>query len=197
MLAYEDVGGALNSTDKTYAGQNGIIEKEQDYVRLKKNSKTYGITTNLSFSYAGFSVMAQIATSWGGLNRLDYIKQGTSSAHNMWAHPVYLNDMYDSTDNPNGKYPNIALFDAFGGVNSDFFTISSFRCYVRSLSIGYALPKNLVRRARLQTARVYLTGNNLWDFYNPYPNKYRNMYDAPNVAYPTMRTWAMGVNLGF
>jgi TonB-linked SusC/RagA family outer membrane protein len=197
MLAYEDAGGALNSTDETYAGQNGIIEREQDYVLLKKNSKTYGINTNLSFSYAGITLMAQIVTSWGGLNRLDYIKQGTSSSHGMWAHPVYLNDMYDSTDNPGGKYPNLALFDDFGGVNSDFFTLSSFRMYVRSLSVGYALPRNLVRRARFENARVYLTGNNLWDFYNPYPNKYRNMYDAPNVGYPTMRTWAVGINLGF
>lgn len=197
MLAYEDVGGQLNSIDQTYAGPNGIIEKEQDYVLLKKNSKTYSINTNLSVSYAGISLQAQIVTSWGGLNRLDYIKQGTSSAHNMWAHPVYLNDMYDSTDNPNGKYPNIALFDAFGGVNSDFFTLPNFRCFVRSLSIGYALPRNFVKRARLENARLYISGNNLWDFYNPYPNKYRNMYDAPNVPYPTLRTRALGVNLGF
>jgi hypothetical protein len=115
----------------------------------------------------------------------------------MWAQPVYLNDMYDSTDNPNGKYPNLALYDNFGGPNSDFFTISSFRCYVRTLSIGYALPRNLVQKAHIESARFFLSGNNLWDFYNPYPNKYRNMYDAPNVGYPTLRTWALGVNLGF
>jgi TonB-linked SusC/RagA family outer membrane protein len=197
MLAYEDVGGALDATSETYGGPNGAIQDDQDFVILKKNTKSYGIATNLNVSYKGISLGAQILTSWGGLTQIDLIKQGTSSSQAMWAQPVYLNDMYDSTDNPNGKYPSIAYSDDYGGNNSDFWTISSFRMYVRSLSLGYALPKRMVSRARLESARVYLTGNNLWDFYNPYPNKYRNMYDNPTVGYPTLRTWALGVNLGF
>jgi len=199
MLVYEDIGGALDAVNRTYGGQNGVIADDgQDLVKLAKNSKSYGFYTNLSVSYAGITLLAQIATSWGGgINRLDFLKQGTSSTQSMWAQPIYLNDMYDSTDNPNGKYPNLALYDNFKGTNSDFFTISSFRCYVRSLSIGYSLPKSLLSKAHIESAKLFLSGNNLWDFYNPYPNKYRNMYDAPNVGYPTLRTWALGVNLGF
>lgn len=196
-LVYEDVAGDLDATNKTVAGPNGIILAGQDYQMLKKDTRSYGIATTLSFGYKGITLQAQILTSWGGLNKIDYIKQGTSSAHSMWSHPIYLNDMYDSTDNATGKYPNIALYDKFEGTSSDFFTISSFRMYVRSLSVGYAVPKAWAKKVRLENARVYLAGNNLWDFYNPYPNKYRNMYDAPNVAYPTLRTWALGVNLGF
>jgi len=197
MLAYEDVAGALNAINQSVPGPNGTILEEQDYVQLKnkKQNKAYGISTNLFASWKGISLQAQVATSWGGVNRIDYLKQGTSSTQSMWAQPIYLNDMFDSTDNPNGKYPNLALYDNFKGTNSDFFMISSFRCYVRSLSIGYSLPRALVTKARVEGARVFLSGNNLWDFYNPYPNKYRNMYDAPNVGYPTLRTWALGVNL--
>ncbi|MFL5744884.1 MAG: SusC/RagA family TonB-linked outer membrane protein, partial [Niastella sp.] len=197
MVAYEDVRGALDATNKTYGGPNGQVQDDQDFVILKKNMKSYGIATNLSFSYKGISLGAQILTSWGGLNQIDLVKQSTSSSVAMWAQPVYLNDMYDDSLNVNGKYPSIASADDFGGNNSDLWTISSFRMYVRSLSLGYSLPKRIVSRARFESARVYLTGNNLWDFYNPYPNKYRNMYDAPNVGYPTLRTWALGVNLGF
>lgn len=199
MIAYEDVAGTLDATNQSYTGPNGAIVKEQDFVQLMKNTRSYGIATNLSFGYKGISLQAQILTSWGGFNQIDYLKQGTSSSQSMWAQPIYLNDMYDSTDNPNGKYPNLAYYDAFGGATSDFdaFRVSSFRMYVRSLTIGYTLPKGLVKLARLESARLYLTGNNLWDFYNPYPNKYRNMYDASNVGYPTLRTWALGVNLGF
>lgn len=200
MVAYEDVRGALNATDGTYGGPNGWVDKdsEQDWVKLKENSRTYGINTNLSVSYAGFSLAAQIATSWGGLNRLDWVRNNTSSANSIWAQPIFLNDMFDALDNPNGKYPNMAAAD-WGGTNSDadFWKMPSFRAYVRTLTIGYSLPRDFVRRARMDNARVYISGNNLWDFYNPYPNKYRNMYDAPNVAYPTLRTWALGVNLGF
>lgn len=197
MLVYEDVAGALDANNRTIAGPNGTISKDQDYVKLRKSSRSYGITTNLSVGWKDISLTAQIATSWGGANFLDYIKQGTSSTHSLWSHPIYLTDMYDSASNPNGKYPNLAYFDQFGGTNSDFFMLSNFRMVIRTLSIGYTLPKAWVNKAKIQSARVFIAGNNLWDLYNPYPNKYRNMYDAPNVGYPTLRTWALGVNVGF
>jgi hypothetical protein len=104
--------------------------------------------------------------------------------------------MYDSTDNPNGKYPNMAFYDN-AYKNSDFWTLPSFRCVVRSLSIGYTLPKEWLSKARISNARLILSGYNLWDLYNPYPGKYRNMYDDPKTGYPTLRTWSLGVNLGF
>lgn len=197
MLVYEDVAGALDANNRTIAGPNGTISKDQDYVKLRKSNRSYGITTNLNVGWRDISLTAQIATSWGGVNFLDYIKQGTSSTHSLWSHPIYLTDMYDSASNPNGKYPNLAYFDQFGGTNSDFFMLSNFRMVIRTLSIGYTLPKAWVNKAKIQSARVFIAGNNLWDLYNPYPNKYRNMYDAPNVGYPTLRTWALGVNVGF
>ena len=50
---------------------------------------------------------------------------------------------------------------------------------------------------KMSSVRLNLTGNNLWDFYNPYPNHYRNMYDSSAVDYPTLRTWSLGVNVTF
>lgn len=196
MMAYEDQAGDLNATTRTIPGQNGRINDNQDYVKLAKSSRTYGVTTNLSFGWKSISLLAQIATSWGGWNSLDRVKQGTASTNAGWSNVAYLVDMYDSTDNPNGKYPNIAYYDN-SYINSDFWTMPSFRCVVRSLSIGYTLPKPLLAKAHISNAKVILSGYNLWDLYNPYPGKYRNMYDAPNVGYPTLRTWSLGVNLGF
>ncbi len=196
MMAYEDQAGDLNAATKTIGGKNGRISDDQDYVKLTKSSRSYGITTNLSIAWKSVSLMAQIATSWGGWNSLDRVKQGTASTNAGWSNVPYLNDMYDSTDNPNGIYPNMAFYDN-AYKNSDFWTMPNFRCVVRSLSIGYTLPKALLTKAHISNARIILSGFNLWDLYNPYPGKFRNMYDAPNVGYPTLRTWALGVNLGF
>ncbi len=197
MLVFEDVAGDLNATDKTIAGPNGRILANEDYVQLRKSNRTYGLVTNLSFGWKGISLLTQISTSWGGANYLDYIKQGASSSNALWSQPLHLVDMYDSTDNPNGKYPNMAYYDQFGGTNSDFFLMPTFRMFVRSLSLGYTLPTDWVKKARMQSARVYLSGMNLWDFYNPYPYKYRNRYDDPKISYPTLRTWALGLTVGF
>jgi len=195
MLAYEDQAGALNATTQTIAGKNGQIVDDQDYVQLVKKNKSYGITTNLSVNYKSFSLLAQIATSWGGYNSMDRVKQGTSSTNASWSQVKYLNDMYDSTDNNTGIYPNMFFYDN-AYKTSDFWTLPTFRAVVRSLSIGYTIPKEWTNKLRISNARLVLSGYNLWDLYNPYPRKYRNMYDAINVGYPTLRTWALGVNLG-
>jgi len=198
MLAYEDIRGALNANTKTIAGPNGQIDdvQGQDFAILAKRTRSYGFTTNIGATWKSISFLTQISTSWGGYNSLDRIKQGTSSTNAGWSQVTYLNDMYDSTDNPNGKYPNMAFYD-YAYKTSDFWDMPTFRCVVRSLSIGYTLPKSWVSKAHMSNAKLILSGYNLWDLYNPYPNKYRNMYDAPNVNYPTLRTWSLGVNVGF
>jgi TonB-linked SusC/RagA family outer membrane protein len=197
MLAYEDQAGALDANAKTIGGRNGRISKDEDYAQLVKKNITQSINTNLNVSWKGISLAAQIATSWGGLNQIDYINQPTGSTQLFfYSHESYLKDMYDPLDNVNGKYPSLAFYDQ-NGASSDFWQISSFRCFIRSMSVGYSLPKKWVNVAHIESTRLFLAGYNLWDFANPYPDKYRTMYDSPTVGYPTLRTWALGVNVGF
>lgn len=195
MLAYRDAGGAFNSTDGTQAGPDGRIEKNNDYVKLVKRNKTHGFTTNLRAKYKSISFSTQLNTSWGGYRELDVVKQGTSSSHNMWAHESYWSDMY-AADNLDGKYPSLNKYDEVAAP-SDFWQLNTFRCFVRNISIAYDLPRNLVSKVNIEKASIGVTGNNLWDFYNPYPEKYRNMYDNSYVSYPTLRTWAINLNVTF
>ncbi|MEO6230537.1 MAG: SusC/RagA family TonB-linked outer membrane protein [Ferruginibacter sp.] len=195
MLAYQDIAGDLNSTDRTIAGPNGRVLADQDYVQLAKKNRTSGFSTNIGLRWKGISLNTQISTSWGGYNRVDYVKQGTSSGQIFWSHESYLNDMFDPVDNVNGKWAN--LYYGENSANSDYWQISSFRAFVRSLTIGYTLPKNISSKLKTDNVRISLSGFNLWDFYNPYPDHYRNMYDDPQSAYPTLRTWALSVNASF
>jgi len=197
MLVYEDIAGNLDADNKTIAGPNGRIEEKEDMTILRKSNRTYGLSTNINLGWKSLSLTAQIATSWGGARFLDYVKQGTSSTNAMWSQPIYLTDMYDEITNPDGKYPNIGYYDKFGGAQSDFFLLPTFRMVIRTLSVGYTVPVKVVEKAHLHSARFFISGNNLWDLYNPYPKKFRNMYDAADVGYPTLRTWALGVNIGF
>lgn len=194
MLAYQDISGNLNA-DGSLNGPDGQIKKEQDMDKLTKRNQTYGFTTRLGADWKGVSFSAQIGTSWGGLRTIDNCKIPTSSGQMLWSPESYWSDMYDEYNNVGGRYPNIAYADNL--LTSDFWTINTFRCYLKNLSIGYTLPKDWLRAAKVESIKISLTGNNLWDFYNPYPKKYRNMYDASSSAYPTLRTWAVGVNLTF
>ncbi|MBS1653440.1 MAG: SusC/RagA family TonB-linked outer membrane protein, partial [Bacteroidetes bacterium] len=196
MLAYQDLAGNLDATNKTIAGPNGQIVDKQDYAKLVNKNRSYGFVLNIGLTWKDLSLNTQIATSWGGYNSIDYIKQPTSSGQMFWSKESYLTDMYDTLDNVNGKWPNVGYY-SYNSYSSDFWKISNFRSYVRTLVIGYTLPKRISNKLKMDGLRVSLAGNNLWDFYNPYPGKYRNMYDDPKAAYPTLRTWAFGINATF
>ncbi|MCH4551666.1 SusC/RagA family TonB-linked outer membrane protein [Aestuariibaculum lutulentum] len=198
MLAYQDVAGFFDTNDGSQAGRDGRITKEEDYVKLADNSRTYGFTTNIRLNYKSLYLRSQISTSWGGARFIDLIKQGTSSAHNMWSHESYWTDMYDEVDNVDGKYPNLWFYDQSAlGTNSDFWQLNTFRCFVRNLTVGYDVPKDILEPVNLQKVSIGITGNNLWDFYNPYPDKYRNMYDSSYERYPTLRTWTVNLSVSF
>ncbi|KQB39942.1 SusC/RagA family TonB-linked outer membrane protein [Flavobacterium aquidurense] len=193
-LAYQDVAGQLNP-DGSLGAPDGQIMKENDYVKLANSSRTYGFTTNLGFKAKGFYLRTQISTSWGGATFVDLVQQGTSTAASMWSHETFWNDMYGA-DNPNGKYPNLAQWSNISSP-SDFWQLNTFRCFVRNLSIGYDIPKKVFADTKIANITLGITGNNLWDLYNPYPNHYRNMYDNSSVGYPTLRTWSFNFNISF
>ncbi len=196
MLAYQDLGGEL--VDGVVKGPDGQINSNgSDYAKLAKSSKTYGFTTKLGVNWKSLSIKAQIGTSWGGVRFIDTYKLNTSSNQMIWSPESYWSDMYDETNNPGGKYPNIGYGDAKIIDRSDFWQVNTFRCYLRNMSVAYTLPKSWIRPAKLESAKLSFTGNNLWDFYNPYPKKYRNMYDKSTTGFPTLRTWSVGVNLSF
>ena len=199
MLAYQDLGGVMNE-DGTQSGPNGQIEKEQDYAKLCGRSQSQGFTTKLGADWKELSFSMMISTSWGGSRLIDINKITSSSGDMVWTPDSFWKDMFDEETNPDGKYPNIGMENRLGGsvaTPSDFWEISTFRCYIRNLSIGYTLPKKWLEPLKIQSAKLSLTGNNLWDFYNPYPDHYRNMYDESTTAYPTLRTWSLGVNVSF
>jgi TonB-linked SusC/RagA family outer membrane protein len=197
MLAYQDLHGASDANGNLAAPNGQISDKGEDLDKLSKNSKSYGFTTKLGANWKSFSWSAMVSTSWGGLRTIDNYKVNLSSNQMLWSPESYWSDMYDATLNPNGKYPNAGYSEANVISTSDFWTISTFRCYVKNMSVGYNLPKQWTKIAKIESAKISLTATNLWDFYNPYPKKYRNMYDSSTGTYPTLRTYSLGVSLTF
>lgn len=74
-----------------------------------------------------------------------------------------------------------------------------------TLTLGYNLPSNLIRKARIQNLRVYATGYNLWLLTNytgfdPEVSTRRKTPLTPGVdysAYPRSRMVVLGLNLNF
>ncbi len=193
-LAYQDRYGKPTS-DGNMTKADGRIGEDgsQDYYELAKANARRGFVTNLGVSYKAFSLKAQISTSWGGASYIDRVRLPTDGF--FWNPESFWADMYTPLNPMIGAYPIASQSSNLQ--QSDFWMVNSFRCYVKNLSLSYNLSKSLVQRLGLQSASVSFTGYNLWDFYNPYPDKYRNMYDSSTAGYPTLRSWSLGLNIQF
>jgi len=202
MLAYQDIAGSLDQENQTIGGPNGVISRDhgQDEAVLVSKMR-HSIPCRINLSWGNFNFSTHISTAWGGIALIDQdTRQEVGGSRNpmIWSQFAFVNDMFDPVENPNGKYPSMAVAQGFG-VTSDFWMVSSFRMYVRNMTFGYSLPKELLERTGIgiDKLQISVTGNNLWDFYNPYPDKYRNMYDRGRSGYPTLRTWTLSLNVSF
>jgi len=63
---------------------------------------------------------------------------------------------------------------------------------LRTLSVGYTLPKSLISKANLSSLRLYFTGTNLWTSTN---YKSYNPENNPN-EFPDAKSFTVGINLG-
>lgn len=192
MLYYRDVRGPLQP-DGTFAAPDGIID-DNDRVQLaKKESNHYGFGITLRAGYKGFNVDAVIAGSFGGWSEMDARKPMNQDISRIYQSvPAYWNDIYDPELNPDGKYPNPHWEDVSLSPISNFWRVSSFRMRMRNFNINYTLPKKITEKLHVSNARIFFTGVNPINFYNPYD--YMDSEGGWDV-FPTLRTYSLGVNL--
>lgn len=111
-----------------------------------------------------------------------------------------------TADNPSTTFPRAA----FGDPNNNRRTSTRFLedgSYVRlkTMTLGYNIPEALTKVARLQTARIYVSGQNLLTFtdYSGLDPEI-NTFSGSNISlgtdfltFPQARTIQVGLNLGF
>ena len=208
MLIYKDVRGA-QQPDGTYAGPDGIVDKDNDQVHLSNRSNPYGFTTNLSAEWKGISLSAQIGASWGGYSFIPSaaLKPGNSLEYtnmpSFWNPDdmfVY-NDIYDAggnlvvAANRDAKYPNLNYSDV-NSVTSSFWRVSGTRVNLNRLTLAYSIPSRYTKLLGVESCRFNVTGQNLLSFYNPYPDNFIDPMTSYG-SYPTLRKFTIGVNVTF
>lgn len=218
MLIYKDVRGALQ-TDGTYAGPDGIVDKENDQVRLSNRNNPYGLTTNLSAEWKGISLSAQISASWGGYSFVptsalkignmvgsgsgSYTDLEYTSMPSFWntENMFVYNDVLDASGNVvvkanrNAKYPNLR-WSSVNSVTSTFWRVSGTRVRLNRLTIAYRIPSKYTKMVGIESCRFNITGQNLLSFYNPYPDNFIDPMTSYG-SYPTLRKFTIGVNVTF
>ncbi len=210
MLIYKDVRGAQQA-DGSYAGPDGVVDQANDQVQLGKRNNIYGFTTNLSADWKGVSLTAQFSASWGGYTTVPSQAIGVASGSNIefYNMPSFWNpdnvyvyqDVVDGSGNvvvPQNRdayYPNLNW--GINSVASSFWRVSNTRVTLNRLTLAYTIPSKLFKNIGIKSCRLNITGQNLINFYNPYPDKFMNPMAGSYGAYPNLRKWTVGVNLSF
>ena len=211
MLIYKDVRGDYDQATGTYGGPDGTVDREMDLVQLGKRGNIYGFTMNLGADWKGISLTAQLGASWGGYMTIPSAALSVPSTSNLefYNYPSFWNpdnvyvyqDIYDGSgnlimkQNHEAEYPNPNW--GINSVASSFWRISAARVALNRLTLAYTLPKAWFKKIGIKNARVNVTGQNLINFYNPYPDSFTNPMAGTYGNYPNLRKWTVGVNLSF
>ncbi len=165
---------------------------------------TGGITNTFSFKGIDLSVLGQFVSGNDLYNAAgiyqsasgDYFDNQTLDQLKAW-----------TPENPDTNVPQLRLYGGNGIAQSSRWISDGSFFRVKNITLGYNIPAELAKRGYLQSARIYITGQNLvtltkYEGYDPEVNT--AAFGGANLLLghdfytpPLQKTLLVGINLGF
>ncbi len=173
-------------------GNGSIGQEDRMFLGSQLPTWTYGLTLNANYKNFDLKVFGQGV--WGnklyqGYRRLDVANANYSvDALNSWTPANPSSNMPRLTDvDPNKNYSNPSDYNLQSG--------AYFR--IRTLQIGYTIPKTVVSKLSLSNVRLYVSSNNLATItkYNGFDPEISSGIDRG--IYPQSRSFLFGLNVNF
>jgi TonB-linked SusC/RagA family outer membrane protein len=176
-------------------GDGLINENDRKFQGNPMPNYTYGFT--LSAGYKGFDVVVFSQGVAGnqifqGLRRFGIASSNwQTEALGRWTGPGTSN-----------TYPRLVTNDPNNNLNnpSDFYLKDGDYFRIKTLQIGYTLPKSVVSKVGLERTRIYVMSENLATFtkYNGYdPEIGGGTMSIDRGIYPQARSFMVGLTVGF
>ena len=181
-----------------YADLNGdgmINEKDRTWVYNPVPNFSWGLNVNLGYKDFDFTMF------WQGVSGVDIIND-----------QKFQTDFWSITDggsnkgercidawtpvNPDSSIPALTTSNgADEGRMSSYFVESGSYAKLRTLQLGYKLPVSLLNKVMLQSARVYVSGDNLLTI----KSSSLTCSDPESTAwnYPHTASFTVGIQVGF
>lgn len=146
----------------------------------------YGITGNISWKNFDLNIFFQ------GVGKKDV----WISDNVFWGGDTAGNwEMYNNSWTPehtDAKYPMYA--GRISSITQSGYLFNAAYLRLKTLALGYTLPKAWVSKAKLSNVRLSLSGYNLFEI-----TQIPNLYDPDQISssYPMMRSVAFGLQVGF
>lgn len=193
-------------TRKVDLDGNGIISavgsngSSGDLKYMGDAAPHYQFGLNLGASWKNFD----ISSFFQGVG-LQHLERTGTLEYPFYA--VYLNSDISylgktwTPQNPNAEFPRLTVYGAraqWDYLHNDFMLQNNRYIRLKSLIIGYTLPKEWFSKLNIAKVRVYFSGADLFEF-----SSIKDGFDpeqgatSQNDGYPFMRTWSFGVNVTF
>jgi TonB-linked SusC/RagA family outer membrane protein len=143
---------------------DGVID-DQDKFILGNPFPRYTFGFSYSLQAKGFDLVLFIQ----GVGKRDAMVRGeqVEPFHFGYGGTMYTHQTdYWTPSNPDAKYPRLAEAGSASNTNnyrtgSDLYLFDASYVRLKNVQLGYTLPAKITRPARIQKARIYVTGQNL------------------------------------
>lgn len=179
FLYFEDTNG------------DGKITERDIVPMFDRNGSRFATALQIGLSYRSLSLSTNIAASFGG--KAFYDSKARDEATDTKNVPAFWKDHW-TPENPDGKFPRFDDPSIVAGWQSTFWAVDATRIRVNNMTLSYSLSQRLLNQLGMNSARLLLTGNNLWIIKSPF--KYVDPNSSSVYDYPTIRTISLGLSLG-
>jgi TonB-linked SusC/RagA family outer membrane protein len=175
---------------------NGEIDPEdRTFIGDPTPSWTYGM--NFSVNWKGFDLV-MFGQGVAGNEVFKATRRFDLQMANMTADAL---DRWTG-DGSTNSYPRLVMNDSNKNFSrsSDFYVEDGSFFRIKTLQLGYSLPKSVTDRIGLRKVRLYVSGNNMFTFtgYSGYdPEIGGGSYGVDRGIYPQPRYYMFGVNATF
>jgi TonB-linked SusC/RagA family outer membrane protein len=186
-----DGNGYISAIGDPSKGDTGDVE----YIGDAAPHYSFGI--NLGASWKGFDFSSFLQ----GIGKQNIIRGGNLNAPfrvlYVNQNPNYLGKTWTES-NPNAEYPRMSLVGGRNGwnYNNTDIMVQNLR-YIRmkTLILGYTLPKVITKKMSVDRFRIYFSGNDLFEFTSIKDGYDPEFGENSNQTYPFARTWSFGLDL--
>ncbi|MGN1211168.1 MAG: SusC/RagA family TonB-linked outer membrane protein, partial [Candidatus Cryptobacteroides sp.] len=185
---YDDEGNVtlVNKVSEATLRKTGKSPVPDLYGGFSTSLNLYGFDLSASFAYqiGGYVIDSGYMSLMGGGDISD---NWHKDIFNRW-----------TPENTSTDVPRVELGNSEIAQTSTRFLTKASYLSLRNVTIGYSLPSKLLERAKINTVRFYLTGDNLWYLSARRGLDVRQSFDGTiGYNYSAIRTVSFGVNLVF
>ena len=180
-LLYRDLtgDGLINADDRTTVGHGS-------------NPRfLFGLT--LGASYKGFDLSCQIDGIAGIKSYLNNDYYTSDLRYSIIENKEIIDGRWFEGRTNSAKYPRVTVDEEKNVVASNFWIQDNSYLKIRSIMLGYTIPREITSKYSIGKLKVYAELENYFTF-----TKYHGLDpELTDVTYPTMKQAVLGINLSF